>query len=68
MQMKFPRETDARLEQVLSQEMLSEVREKILNMTSQDEDYDLPSTRGIEMVLLALEELPRVVAAGAVTK
>ena len=62
LQLMFPREQDASLEQVVSHGVLAEIYRKILNMTDQDEDQHLPSTRGIEMVLLALEEMPALVA------
>lgn len=56
--MRFPRETDSAEGSTVSQEMLGEIFRKILSMTNRDEDSDLPNRRGIEMVLLALEEMP----------
>lgn len=60
MGLKFTREADAALEQVISQDLLSKIRVKILNMTDEDKDAHVPTTEGIEMVLLALEQMPEV--------
>lgn len=37
-------------------ELLRALHSRILNMTNKDEDDDVPSFRGIELVLLALEK------------
>ncbi len=56
--MRFQRETDTAEGSTVSHEVLGEIFRKILSMTDRNEDSDLPSRRGIEMVLLALEEMP----------
>ena len=60
MELIFTREADAALDQVISQDLLSKIRVKILNMTDEHQDKHVPTTEGIEMVLLALEEMPEV--------
>lgn len=61
MGLKFTRETDVVLEQIVSQDLLSKIHVKILNMTNEEQDAHVPTTEGIEMVLLALEQMPEVI-------